>query len=192
MSQLNSFSIRRGATAHRPTRTPRQFNPPVLGKVKVPPQHFKSKIYFEDIEDSDSELRQCSLTSVQSPSVRTQYDIGCTRKVEHEDKFDSLTDTDASLTCLGQNCLITTSLSLSSTHNDLLRTDSGNSSLSTTDSLSNASTESHNSNFHSTLLNHIFNEDFSPFEKDDFIRVNIYVPESQSEVINVKNICKIC
>ena len=70
-----------------------------------------------------------------------------------------------------------------SSHTDLLRTDSGNSSLSNTDSLSNTSTESHGSSFHSTSLDHNFSEDFSIFQdEDDLIRVNIYVPETQCEV----------
>lgn len=71
-------------------------------------------------------------------------------------------------------------------HNDLLRTDSGNSSLSTTDSLSDStSTGSRGSSFISTSLDHNFSEDASGLEEEEEpIRVNVYVPETQCEVRN--------
>lgn len=73
----------------------------------------------------------------------------------------------------------------SPTHVDLLRTDSGNSSLSNIDSVSNSSTTSQAYSLHSTSFEPNTGEDFC-CQPDDIILVNVYIPELQSEVSFVR------
>lgn len=72
-------------------------------------------------------------------------------------------------------------------HNDLLRSDSGNSSLSITDSLSSGSGSEDCISDHSSYRSITFEPEEVELN-DDLVRISIYVPESLSEVIGVNRV----
>ena len=173
MSKMNSSSIRTSAGAiHRPTRN-------LFSHHQQPNQ---SDLPIYDKPNTLFSTTKHGYGPTSGPIVQTafspQYGSNWVRdEAQYENRPSR--GTSAYQACLSKGSPNTSHIS----HTDLLRTDSGNSSLSTTDSLSSTSTESHGSSFHSTSLDHNFSEDLSAFEEeDDLIQVNVYVPETQCEV----------
>lgn len=180
MSYMNSFP-NRGGTSGLSRRPIRNF----LGQYQVPGRLDLQK------QDKASNSLQAIKPELEfgypldSSTVQSHYGAGWTRaeaKLEGKSARGPVVY-QAGLGASSPN----TSLN---SHNDLLRTDSGNSSLSNADSLSNTSSnESHSSSFQSIAYEHNFGEDFIIFEEEDFIHVNVYVPETQSEVCFSGDLC---
>ena len=154
MSHLNSFPCRSG-TSINPSRN--LHSPQVTNKIGKSNSLLPSGVIRPSQEFGYPLGGLVSQSALQSH----QYDVGWLKEGQHERK--SAREPNSYLASLGQSSPNT---SLSS-HNDLLRTDSGNSSLSTVDSLSSTSTESHGSSFQATSLDHNFSEDFSTFEEEE-------------------------
>ncbi len=164
MSHLSSFPRRSGSAKHRPTRS--------LLNIRQQLLHNKS--------------HSLNLDPSVSPHIDFDLELGRQTQTAQQSHYGSPWTRDGGsaegrggpsiyLASIGQSSPNT---SLNSTHTDLLRTDSGNSSLSTADSLSSTSIESH-----CASLSHNYIEEYDVNFADEYsIKVNIYVPETQAEV----------